>query len=672
MLRLMARGAWTRAVLASSIAALGLIGAANVATAQTEWMPFAERDEQARRNRAKQAPLPPPLSTVDPNVLRQQPGAPSAGDARAAPFGAPYPGTEQAGAVFTGPQVAPSGRASGGSAAASVERIELAPLDPPAAGAAATPAAPTRGVATPIGPQPVGSQPVSLATSQNAFGSELWRGIDMRQLEELIAPLGVPPRSIAMHRLWSRLLASDVAAPAGGKGPTHFLALQLEALHRSGLIDGMTAKLGGGEATDPLLIAFKIRRDLAAGSTEAVCAAAKALSAKRGEVPKLLKGEAHLLAGYCAAVNGNPSAAGLAAELAREDEVEAPLALAALDAIALQGPAEGGGGAAAKTAPPRLQLPKKLLVLDYRLLERLGPIDPAQVLDKAEPALLVAMATSKDADPRSIVLAAEAAATVNALTPERLGEIYAGVATPAAAAGDGVFRRADLYKAIQAEAAPVRRLALMRQLLDDARRVGLYVHVARMLAKSIATIAPSPEVAAAAETAAEIALVGEDFQRARQFALLNPVARHWLALIDITDPLAKRDGNLEQALAGLDDLARRGRIGGPLLHRLATVLDALDVNVPLPLWEAASRTPQPTTGHLPDTGVLPLLADAAKKREIGRTALLVMRTLGPSGPDGAHMIALGDSIRALGRAGLDADARAVAFEALFAAWPRGG
>ncbi len=64
------------------------------------------------------------------------------------------------------------------------------------------------------------------------------------------------------------------------------------------------------------------------------------------------------------------------------------------------------------------------------------------------------------------------------------------------------------------------------------------------------------------------------------------------------------------------------------------------------------------------------LQDAPKKKEFGRTVLLAMRTLGPSGAEGAHMIALGDSIRALKRAGLEADARRLGFEALFASWPR--
>jgi hypothetical protein len=64
------------------------------------------------------------------------------------------------------------------------------------------------------------------------------------------------------------------------------------------------------------------------------------------------------------------------------------------------------------------------------------------------------------------------------------------------------------------------------------------------------------------------------------------------------------------------------------------------------------------------------LAQASQKKEAGRTILLVMRALGPEGPDGANVLALGDAIRALKVAGLDADARRLALESLFAVWPR--
>jgi hypothetical protein len=131
----------------------------------------------------------------------------------------------------------------------------------------------------------------------------------------------------------------------------------------------------------------------------------------------------------------------------------------------------------------------------------------------------------------------------------------------------------------------------------------------------------------------------------------------------------RREGRLP-GLAPIEDLAHRGSLGADVLHRLATLLNALDIEVPIPLWDAASRMPQPSGGHLPETGVLADLAQAAKRKEVGRVFLLVMRTLGPDGPEGANVLALGDSVRALKVAGLEADARGMALEALVAVWPR--
>jgi hypothetical protein len=123
-------------------------------------------------------------------------------------------------------------------------------------------------------------------------------------------------------------------------------------------------------------------------------------------------------------------------------------------------------------------------------------------------------------------------------------------------------------------------------------------------------------------------------------------------------------------LSYVEDLAARGRLPAAALHRVVTVLDALNVTVPLRLWEAAGRVAQPSGGYLPETGVLTELAQAARQKETGRTILLVIRALGPDGPDAANVLALGDSIRALRQAGLEADARRLAVESLFGIWPR--
>ena len=144
--------------------------------------------------------------------------------------------------------------------------------------------------------------------------------------------------------------------------------------------------------------------------------------------------------------------------------------------------------------------------------------------------------------------------------------------------------------------------------------------------------------------------------------------QHWLALCELADP-GRREGRLP-SLAAVEDLAQRGRLNADSLHRLATVLDALDIEVPIALWDAANRAPQPAGGYLPETGVLADLAQAAKRKEVGRTILLAMRSLGPDGPAGANILALGDTVRAFRAVGLEADARGLALEALIAVWPR--
>ena len=196
-----------------------------------------------------------------------------------------------------------------------------------------------------------------------------------------------------------------------------------------------------------------------------------------------------------------------------------------------------------------------------------------------------------------------------------------------------------------------------------------------MIAPAITTLAPAEELTWFAETAAEIGLASGQYEMTRRWVALatspdrpDTNLSHWLALTDIADPKASNRGADLEALL---PLANRGRFQPEALHRVATVLDALNYNVPIPLWDAASRTPQPDGGYLPPTGVLSELQDAAKKKEYGRTVLLTMKTLGPNGAEGAHIIALGDSIRALKRAGLEPDARRLALEALLFAWPRG-
>jgi hypothetical protein len=378
-------------------------------------------------------------------------------------------------------------------------------------------------------------------------------------------------------------------------------------------------------------------------------------------------GQAALISGYCAAVDGDAAGAGLAADLAREEGLKNSAGLQALYAISVG-------------TKPAIAPDEPISLLDYRLLEVAGAAPgTADILKHASPSLLAALALDPNTQASLKLSAAEAAAQVNAITPDELAAVYRAQTEPPESAAEGsnaAEHRARLFVAAETERTPLKKVRLIRSFLDDSRRSGLYLTALRMAAPATESVPLAPEIGWFAETGVEVALAAADYERARSWATFGSAVNgsasgnlnHWLALIDIADPQAA--GERGASLQYVEELAAHGRLDPTLLNRLATVLDALDYNVPIPLWEAASRSPQPTGGFLPETGVLTELQDAAKKREFGRTVLLSMKTLGPNGAEGANLIALGDSIRALKKAGLEPDARRLGFEALFASWPR--
>jgi hypothetical protein len=507
-----------------------------------------------------------------------------------------------------------------------------------------------------------------MADDGSGLPFELWRGLNVRALEGLIAELEIPPRSPALHALWLRLITTKVTPPTGGETDQQFMALRLETLYRSGLLEEASRELASLPTGNALVAMLAARNEIGLGKKEQACTTAHSGGAPIGSFPKHLLGQTALISGYCAVVAQDAAGAGLAADLAREEGLKDSAGLEALYAYSVG-------------TKPAVAADQAMSLLDYRVLEATGAApNTASILKQASPSLLAALALDPNTQPNLKLAAAEAAAQVNAVTPEELAATYRAQALPSAPGGgpasDPALRRAQLFVTAESERTPLKKVRLIRSFLDECRRSGLYMTALRMIAPASESVPLAPEVGWFAETGVEVALAAGDYERARSWATFgtavsgnsNGGLNYWLALIDIADSHPGIDR--ETSLQYVEALAVHGRLGPTLLHRLATVLDALDYNVPIPLWEAASREPQPTGGFLPETGVLSQLQDAAKKREFGRTVLLTMKTLGPNGAEGAHMIALGDSIRALKKAGLEPDARRLGFEALFASWPR--
>lgn len=512
------------------------------------------------------------------------------------------------------------------------------------------------------------SQSVPAAIETSGFPPGLWQGLDIQAIEAHLARLEPPLRSPTLLGLWRRLWQSAQAPAGGAQTASQFAALRLETLYHYGLVGSLREQLGkSGSADGVTAVATEARAHVGLGEREHGCARIRSIVRQISELPKLAKADALLLSGYCAVVEKNISAASVAAELVHDQNAGASTGLAVLDALAAG-------------TEPHVDVPGPISLLDYRFLELAGNADPARVMDRADGPLLAVLATDAGMDASVRLQAMEAARQPNAFDAELLAEVYrntsfnAGqLAEPASAEVPSHMKRALMFKAAEAEHRPARKARLMRALLDDARASGRRLQAAAMVGPMAVGLQPGGELAPFAETMVEVLLAAGRIDQARTWARQGATAEHgslehWLVLADIAAPkgASTRGAHLVQ----VEQLAARGKLANELLHRLATVLDALDVQVPVPLWEAASRTPQPEAGHLPETGILSQLQDAARKNEIARTILLAMRAIGPNGAEAAHMISLGDAIRSLKRSGLEREARQLGFEALFAAWPR--
>ncbi len=290
---------------------------------------------------------------------------------------------------------------------------------------------------------------------------------------------------------------------------------------------------------------------------------------------------------------------------------------------------------------------------------------------KASAEDLYFLARDASLPPEERLAAAERAAALNILEGDKLAEIYRKAVPKLPDSADGASAlRAKLFVALGAQDSPKLRAEAIDALLASARDAGIESAIAAALSEESVDLAGDAKASNFAETGVRIAALAGEREAAWAWVENGGDAvQSWQLLLGALDPSGGRN---RAALEAGVEIATRSHLPGPVLQRLVTVLDALGEDVPIPLWDYAGRSPPPEGGYLPETGLLSGLKDAAERGEVGRTILLVAAALGPDGAPGAHLIALGDSLRALRRVGLDAEARGLALEALAAHWPAAG
>lgn len=645
-MRMLATAGW----LLGSITAVAasLLGSAYTHTVMADdgWNPFADKDRAAVRKSRKARrsapaqnadrrpylapirefdgrtsppqPYPAPPPSYGAGTGYQPPGVAGNGAPGSVPYGAP-------GTYVPAPVTGSSGFAAN---APGVQRGELAPV---------------------------------ISSGGGALPDGAWQGLDASSAEQLLGPVLLPPTSPALNDLWRRIMSGTVPDP-------RLEAVRLAALLKAGDFEQAPRTQGATPSNPAKNLAKDVTEakfDLATGETDQGCRRIKGAVATPAKLPKRLRGEAIVLAGYCAIIAGNPKAGSLAAELARDSGYSQPFVLGLLEAIA------SGGNV-------RAPLPQRVSLIDGLLVRQLKSPDPAMIddmLQRADAAFLQLLAKDSDASPGLRLKTAERAAAINVITPAVLAEAYRAAGDGADAATGAAIDRARHFQNAERNQAQFAKTRAIRALLDSARRDGLYEVAASAVAPIVREMRPAQEISWFAETAIETLAAGADYQSARQWVQAsglrapNGALEHWLMLLDIADPEVGRQ-NRGRSINVLENLARQGRLSQIMLHRLATVLDALDYNIPVPLWNMASRTEQPQTGHLPETGMLSAMKKASEARQIAATTLYALRTIAPEGTAKTHLLGLGETIRALKRAGLEKDARRLGFEVLFGEWPR--
>ena len=536
---------------------------------------------------------------------------------------------------------------------AQVERRELPVLQgeapPQVYEGPATPSAPPTESWSP-GPRPPAPtlpQTAGAAQGEGALPPEFWRALDGSALTRLLAQVPIPSASPALASLLARALATN---PEGAGSET---SVRVAALERAGRVNELIEMLQSpAQANEPGTLAPYALALLAAGRTEDACAVQLGTAQQADSSSKRAT---FLVPVYCAAASGDKEGARLALNLARDNGLDVALAAGSIE-----------GRAAGSVGPP-----KGIDVLDYLFLKLGQAANRPDIAAKASPELLFLLTQDDEAGPELRLAAAERAASLNVIDGEALASVYRDAAAklPKSAQSPAALR-AKLFAALEGQTSEKIRADSIDALLASGKGARIEIPMAQAMAQASDGLRQDMQAPSFAEIGVRVAALAGDDQTAWDLTeSAGDHVRSWQLLLVTTDPMSE---HARTALESGVDIALKAGLPGPVLQRLVTVLDALGEEVPIPLWELAAKTPQPDDGYLPATGLLSTLKEAADAGQIGRTVLLAASVFGPDGPQGAHLIALGDGLRALKRVGLDAEARRLAFEALYAHWPSHG
>jgi len=566
--------------------------------------------------------------------------------------------------------------------------LMLAPL--PRAQAPEAPAAPSAVDAPMAEPSPdhVQVQPLQsvdvdsvgiLSTAEGGLGEAMWRGTPRALIERLLPRLPAAIDSVAMHGLARRLLLSVAVPPPAEDGDQTgaLLATRVELLLRMGDFEAVEALLAAtpGRADDPALARIEADARFLANDNARACAIAAARIREGGDE----EWQKALI--FCQVLAGEHARASLGVSLLRETGVEDAVFFTLFDAL-LDGAGRAGDAKAAGTLD-RMPAPTPLTLA----MARAANVQlPAEVAASNQPSILRVVATSPNVPVELRLDAAERAEAAGGLPVETLRQIYMAVEFPEEAlanpmsraeTGGGPLNRALLFRAALQQTVPIARAEATSRAFELARRGDRLASAARTFMPVLKGIPPSADFVWFAPEAVRAFLLGGEVEMAKAWygvlrasSLFNPESA---AAVAALRPILRLAGSAEAETWKAEDLAawwdgvRETEAGHGKAGLLFSLFDAFDEPPPAELWAALLDEPDRLMAVIPEPALWFRLRDAAAAGRTGETVLLSLLMLGDEGPMAADPMSLRDVIWRLRAVGLDADARALAVEALLAA-----
>ncbi len=527
-------------------------------------------------------------------------------------------------------------------------------LPPPPSAPTPAPAAQTDGSisATPLAP--VDSAWIgALPDETQALGDTLWQGTPRSFVAAALAQLK-PTTSPALQSLARRLLLSNAIAPAGQdppEGPS-LAARRVDRLIALGDIDGALAvldQLPAATHTDDL-DRLRVQLSFAKNDAQDGCRRVRQDIAQYQGV----WWDRALIA--CQALAGDQAKAALGLSLLREQKVPPDPVFDALVA------AQGGHGHRIEKLPE----PNPILVT---LLAAAKQPLPAEAAAVADPATLRAWAGNTAVPPLQRLAAAERAVSLGALPPAALADLYGQVEFKPEEIGQAIKQgkptttardRALLYRVARTDPAAGVRATALKALLEDARKRGDFVAMARVVAPILTDLPAGDELAPFAPEAV----------RALLAAGRADAAAPWLPSVDPAQaPLLL--GLARLASANSDDTALHEAAAGGAQRQpgqtamLLALAAALGQAVSPADW--APLIGPEHAGSLPSAALWLDQQDAAAGKRLGETVLATLILARQGEHLAAEPIILSRAVAGLKAVGLANDARALAVEAGLAA-----